>query len=191
MLTDTARKKFKFQVVPSDRQLWAIGMVAVTWTGIEFMVITQVHALTEKADREREIFDSTHSMDSRLDQWEELARRKIMQPWQTDLLRLVNEAKQVKELRDKIIHGMWGGKQNEGPPESGKTEAHGPFRWGKPHAPFSWKLDYGGILQVALRIDMLQAQLFEFCFQAAGVKHGDSFMFDAALKRISRKPDQP
>jgi hypothetical protein len=186
MLTTSARKKFKFQVEPSDRQLWAIGMVAVTWTAIEFMVTTQVHALTDTGSAERKAFDSTRSMDLRLDQWDELVRQKIIEPWQNTLRGLVNEARHVKDMRDKIIHGMWGGKQNDPKlPDSG-TEAHGAFRFGKPHAPFSWQLNYGDILKVALRIDTLQLNLFEFCFEAAEVKPGETFVFSDALKRISR-----
>ncbi|MBR0735172.1 hypothetical protein JQ636_38365 [Bradyrhizobium japonicum] len=38
MIPTNARKKFQFNVTPSDRQLWAIGMVIVQWTSIEQMV---------------------------------------------------------------------------------------------------------------------------------------------------------
>ena len=40
--------------------------------------------------------------------------------------------------------------------------------WGKPGHPFSWKLDYQGILSVALRIDSLHKEMLDFAFRAGG-----------------------
>jgi len=186
-MSTTARKKFRFQVTPSDRQLWAIGMVVVQWTAIETFIMIYAHALTDANTPEREEFDKTRAMDLRFDQVEDLVRQKVIPQWRERLLTLLNEARQVKELRDKIIHGIWGGKQNSpvAPPE-----AHGPFRFGKPNVAFSWKLNYGDILKVAKRIDELQFQLLDFCFAANGpVPKGQGVILSDALKRIQHKPN--
>jgi len=176
-----ARKKFRFQVQPSDRQLWAIGMVAVQWTGIEFMLTSCAQGLTDDGEPERTKLDSTRAMDARLDQFEELVKKRVLPDWQKRLLELTNEARQVKELRDKIVHGMWGSKQNSSAEE---TDAHGAFRWGKPQVPFNWKLDYGSILKVALRIDGLQYQLMSFSFDANGGDKGQGVLLGGSLKKI-------
>jgi hypothetical protein len=187
MLTDTARKRFKFQVAPSDRQLWAIGMVAVQWTTVETYITIFGHALTESDTPERQIFDQTRAMSIRLDQVEALGQQKLLPEWQGRFFALINEARQVQELRDKIIHGMWGGKENS---SLETTEAHGPSKFGKPNVAFSWKLNYGDILKVARRIDELQYQLIDYCFKANGpLPEGQGVMLSDALLRIQRKPN--
>ena len=189
MIPTNARKKFRFSVTPSDRQLWAIGMVIVQWSSIEQMVKIFVHAFTNEddpSDPVRKVFDSTRSMSIRLDQWEELAKQHIQQSWLQPMLALINESRQVQDMRDKIVHGVWSDKENA---QVMSSDAHGPFSWGKPGHPFSWKLDYNGILQVALRIDRLHAEMFQFVLKASGVGNsGADFMLGTALRRIQNAP---
>jgi hypothetical protein len=93
VIPTNARKKFRFDVVPSDRQLWAIGMVVVQWTAVEQMVKTFVHSFTNEDDRDdsvRKVFDSTRSMSIRLDQWEELAKLHVEREWLKPMLTLIN-----------------------------------------------------------------------------------------------------
>ena len=151
-----ARKKFRMDVAPSDRQLWAIGMVCVQWSSIESLVKVFVHALTDvddPDDPDRKRFDATRAMATRLDQWQELTAERVQPPWAAQLLALINETRQLQDLRDKIIHGAWSDKENSNLPPSG--EAHGAFSWGRPGKPFSWKLTYGEIVAVAQRMDAL------------------------------------
>lgn len=190
MIPTSARTKFKFQVTPSDRQLWAIGMVVVQWTVIEEYIKIFVHAFTDENnanDPIRQVFDSTRSLQLRLDQWEELSRQHIQAEWLSRMLKLINEIRQLADQRDKIVHGVWSDKQNS---DQIGTEAHGPFSWGKPGHPFSWKLSYGDILGVALKMDQLQGAMFEFAFLASAVPHGDQFTFGSALRRIQNVQDR-
>jgi hypothetical protein len=192
MIPTNARKRFSFNVVPSDRQLWAIGMVVVQWTSIEQMVKVFVHALTDENDANdpvRKKFDSTRPMQMRLDQWEELTKQSIQSIWQKPLLDLINQTRQVQDMRDKIVHGTWSDKENA---RNASEEAHGPFSWGKPGHPFTWKLNYQGILDVALRIDRLQREMFEFALKANGQEppRGD-FTIGSALRRIQNAPKLP
>jgi hypothetical protein len=185
MIPTNARKKFNFNVAPSDRQLWAIGMVVVQWTSIEQMVKVFVHAFTDENDADdpvRTKFDSTRPMQMRLDQWEELTKQNIQPEWQNPLLDLINEVRQVQDMRDKIVHGTWSDKENA---QEVSAEAHGPFSWGQPGHPFSWKLNYQGILEVALRIDRLQHEMFAFALRAQG-QASESFSIGAALRKIQR-----
>jgi hypothetical protein len=186
MIPTNARKKFIFNVAPSDRQLWAIGMVVVQWTYIEQMVKVFVHSFTDEndaADPIREQFDSTRSMQIRLDQWEKLTKQYIQTSWQSPMLDLINEIRQVQDMRDKIVHGTWAGKEGGG--ETSVEEAHGAFSWGKPGHPFSWKLDYHGLLTVAQRIDKLHNDMFQFAFRAGGqTEPSEGFRVGLALRRI-------
>ena len=185
LIPTNARKKFNFNVAPSDRQLWAIGMVIVQWTSVEQMVKVFVHALTNENDPNdpvRRRFDTTRPMQARLDQLAELTKQLVQPSWQTPLLDLINQIRQVQDMRDKIVHGTWSDKENA---QEVSTEAHGPFSWGKPGHPFSWKLDYQGILGVALRIDSLQKEMFDFAFRAAGqTQPAGDFTLGRALKKI-------
>jgi hypothetical protein len=164
-------------------------MVSVQWTLIEQMVKVYVHSLTDESDPDDQIrkqFDSTRSMQMRLDQWEDLTKKHIQISWQNPLLDIINEIRQVQDMRDKVIHGAWSGK--EGGSEPSIDEAHGPFSWGGPGHPFSWKLDYHGVLKVALRIDDLHRKMFQFAFSAAGQSGlSEGFTIGSALRRINLK----
>jgi hypothetical protein len=192
MIPTSARKKFQFNVAPSDRQLWAIGMVVVQWSAIEEMIKVFVHSFTDEDDANdliRKVFDTTRPLVMRLDQWEALAKQHIRTEWLQPMLDLISETRQLADLRDKIIHGVWGDKENA---QTILHEAHGPFSWGKPGHPFSWKLDYHSILGVALRIDRLQKSMFDFAYRASGVGNsGADFTFGSALRRIQKAPNRP
>lgn len=192
VIPTNARKKFQFNVTPSDRQLWAIGMVVVQWSSVEQMVKAFVHSFTNENDPNdpvRREFDSIRSLALRLDQWEKLTKQHIQADWLQPMLDLVNETRHLADMRDKIIHGTWSDKENA---QTIAHEAHGPFSWGKPGHPFSWKLDYNGIMQVALRIDQLQHQMFQFALRAAGVGNsGADFRLGSALRRIQNAPNRP
>ena len=87
-----SRKKFKFDVTPSDRQLWAIGMVVVRWTLIENLVKAFVHVFTDEDDADdpvRKAFDATRSMQLRLDRWQELSRQHLQTEWVPRMLSLI------------------------------------------------------------------------------------------------------
>jgi hypothetical protein len=181
---DNARKKFNFQVTPSNRQLWAIGMVAVQWAAVEQWMNFIVQGLTQNDTATKETYEKTWSFSARLDIWELLADTKIIEPWRTQMLSLINETRQVQDQRDKIIHGTWGGEKNT---DQVSQEAKGVFNLSKPHHPFDWKADYGTILKVALRIDRLQQSLFPF-FRTTAAK--DEFITSTeALRRILRTPN--
>ncbi len=181
---DNARKKFSFQVAPSNRQLWAIGMVAVQWAAIEQWMNLIVIGLTHDAPEVREEYGKTWSFSARIDFWELLAQTHVIEPWRTKMLAAINETRQVQELRDKIIHGTWGDKKASS--TIGNPVADRVSNWSKPHHPFEWKADYGTILKVALRVDALHQMLFPFLRTTATP---DEFITsDEALRRISRKP---
>jgi len=160
-------------------------MVIVQWTSIEQMVKVFAHAFTDEDDPNdavRKKFDATKPMQARLDQLAELTKQLILPSWQPPLLDLINKTRQVQDMRDKIVHGTWSNKENA---QEISTEAHGPFSWGNLSHPFSWRLDYQGILGVALRIDSLHKEMLDFAFRAGGQsKPTEGFRVGQALRQI-------
>lgn len=185
MIPNNARKKFRFNPAPSDRQLWAIGVVVVQWAAIEEMVKVFVHSFTDKKnpnDPLRKQFDAIRPMQKRIDVWEDLSKVGLKPEWVRSMLEIINETRNIQDLRDKIVHGTWGDKKTV---EQG-ADTHGPFSLGKPGHPFDWKLDYGGILNVAVRIDHLHARMFDLALTANGEGQVPQFRFGDALRRIQQ-----
>jgi hypothetical protein len=178
----TARNKLRFQIAPGDRQVWAIGMVAIQWTLIENWNTSLGIGLTEitgdKAAREQ--FDQTRPFSSRLEQVEALAELHLQVAAWATLRALFLRIKDAKFMRDRIIHGTWSGAPN--------AVNLSTFHWNKPQQPFEWKLDYTGILKVVRLIDELAHGLSMFLINNAGGKT-DSITLQDALRHTRRTQD--
>ncbi len=174
-----SRQQFKFQITPSDRQLWAIGVVAVTWTLIENEMQMVVSGLCRDDPESLATFEKTRSFKIRLGLLKAMVEQKMASPHKENFLALIQETKATQQLRDRIIHGIWGD-------EAPGTLAS-PFNWAKPYQPFEWKLDFGGIKKVALRIDGLAAQWYEAILLG---ESGDNILMSDALQRKCHKPRQ-
>lgn len=173
-----SRKKLRVQIPPSDNQLWAIGVVVVKWTYVEQLIKVFVHSFTDENnpnDPIRKEFDSTRSMQMRVDHWEKLAQERIRPEWRAQMLALINETRLLQDQRDKIVHGTWAGRDGE---------ADGPFNWAKPGHDFSWALDFSGLMKVVMRIDHHQYAMMELAFQAYGARPETDFTIGTALRRI-------
>jgi hypothetical protein len=160
-------------------------MVVVQWTLVEEFVKIYIYSFTDENDADdpiRKQFDATRSMETRLDMWEELTKQQIQPAWQKPMLELVRDTRQLADSRNKIVHGVWGGKDNAKTEDL--TQAHGPASFGKPGTPFSWKLDYGGILAVALKVDNHHKAMTQFIFKTLGSNPPSGFRFGSALRRI-------
>ncbi len=179
-----SRKKFRYQVAPSDRQLWAIGMVVVQWSNLETLLSLTVQPLCANDTAVALEFSSTRAFKLRMDLFETLVERKIRDPERTDLLSIILAVKNLQQQRDRIVHGNWG--SEEGAPIDNPS-ATGAFKWAVPSKPFEWKLDFGRIVKVARDIDEVHARLFSFLVQAAG--NPPQFLVSDALKRISKTPN--
>ena len=178
----TARNKLRFQIAPGDRQVWAIGMVAIQWTLIEKWITTFGIGITEVTGEKaaREQFDITRAFNMRLDQVEALCERHLQPATWATLRAIFLRIKDAKVQRDRIIHGAW-----SGTPTGTKLSV---FSWEKPQHAFEWKLDYGGTLKVVKLIDDLAHQLFLFMLSNKG-EMTTEFTLQDALRHTLRKPD--
>lgn len=177
-----ARSKFRYQVTPSDRQLWAIGMVVAQWALLEQLLAITADGFTDKEDANdplRKHFESLRGFDRRMDALEGLIKSRMKMPWQGEILGIMRQVRDLADLRDKIVHGTWVGKLNA---QQAGSEAHGVSKWIKPGPPFEWKLNYGGIVDVAVKIDDAHHQLMMFLIGAWGSPQ--DFTVSDAIKRI-------
>jgi hypothetical protein len=180
-----SRNKLRFNIAPGDRQVWAIGMVTVQWTLIEMWVTSYGHGLSVVIDDEkvREKFDQTRAFEIRLDQVEALAQLHLEPATWVALKALFVRVKNAKFMRDRIVHGTWGGI-----PHQGKYEQLATRNWVKPRQLFEWKLDYPGIMGVVKTIDGLANDFLMFMLNNAGGKK-DNVTLQDALRHTLRKPD--
>jgi hypothetical protein len=185
MVLPSRRKQFKFQMPPTDNELWAIGAIAVQWSQLEIFITTFVHALTEKDSDERKIFDTTRAVDQRLNQWQALVEREILPEYQPRLLALIKRVKDAKFLRDRVMHGIWTGSPTDAPEGFASSSV---FNWATvPRKSFEWNLDFGKLMKVALLIDTC---IFDILSGFARPLMGPSEFatLDDALQRIRRTP---
>jgi nucleoside-diphosphate-sugar epimerase len=171
-----SRKKFQVNVVPSDRQLWAIGLITVQWSHLEMLIKVYMHALA--TDDARKQFDVTLNTKVRLRQLRDVVTERVTQPYQGEILSLIDRITGMQQERDRVIHGTWAD-EGVGTPE--RT-----FDYGKPRKPFEWKLTYGELVEIALKIDALNVQLLDYAFKLR--TQDDDFTLGDALRRTLHKP---
>lgn len=147
------RKKLRLQLAPSDRQLWAIGVVAVQWSQFEMWVQIVGQTLLEGRDEELARFNSNRSVKGRIEVCEREVAGHLHDGPRASLLSLFRRAKDLQDQRDKILHNQWTGAPDD--------EAKAVFNWAPPHPKFEWKLDFGRIMTVASGIDELNASIAE------------------------------
>jgi hypothetical protein len=186
MALPSRRKQFKFQMPPTDNELWAIGAVAVQWSQLETFITAFVHALVDSDSDEKKVFDSTRAVDQRINQWQALVEREILSQHQPPILAVIRRIKDAKFLRDRIMHGTWTGNHTEAP--EGITNS-AVFNWGISRKQFEWDLDFGKLMKVALLIDdciqgvLASTGLF-------GIAPDTNVTLGDALQRIRHRPHQ-
>ena len=153
------RKKLRLQLAPSDRQLWAIGVVAVQWSQFEMWVQIIGQTLLEGRAGELDKFNSNRSVKGRIEVCESEVAGQLSDGARATLLGLFRRAKDLQDQRDKIVHNQWTGAPDE--------EAKAVFNWAPPHPQFEWKLDFGRVMAVASGIDGLNAGIAELVISAS------------------------
>jgi hypothetical protein len=177
-----SRKDFKSFPAPSDRQLWAIGVVAVAWSYFESHLHTAATAIFDDEPETKEKFEQMRSMQTRLNMVQAGIDAKMIEPHRSRFLTLLKDARDCQQMRDRIIHGTWNsvGDDPISDPQSDRV-----FNWLKPRHTYEWKLDFGKIKGVALRIDQL---CVNWCNSViAGTPPSDHILFSEAVK-LKLKP---
>ena len=178
-----ARKKFYFHILPSDRQLWAIGMVVVQWSQLEMLLAVVAYALVAGDPVARKRYDETRSFGIRLDLLQGLVNEQVKQPHCDQIIALIVRIRNLQLLRDRVVHGAWTG-EAVGPLET--QTANAVFNFIKPRQSFEWKLDYAGIMKTAHAIDDLCRDLINLSF--LGADPTQPITLGSALQRMRHKP---
>ena len=179
-----SRKDFNFRIAVSDPQLWAIGMVATTWTMVERTVRLIFFHLTEKDSEEQKLFNRTYSFAQKLDQLEAVIRDKMKPQYVEIFLKLINETRNTQNLRDRIIHNMWGDEgKTDGPEAEINDKEVSNFDWMSPRPPNDWKLDFEKIKAIAIRIGNLSHGLM---MATIIDEKGEKIIMGDALRRKMR-----
>ncbi|MCO6409894.1 hypothetical protein [Hoeflea alexandrii] len=174
-----SRKKFKFQVTPSDRELWAIGMVAMQWSLLEAWVSTLVQGLAQHDEDALARFNTTHSLEGRLETWKELTKEKMQEPYCSRMLRLHQRAVDTKQMRDRIIHGIW----------SSNDPVATTIQGGAPKHPFKWSPKFDKIKETAERIDNLMMDILQMLAELSPDKNEVNGR--DALRQTLKQPNHP
>jgi len=181
------RKSLRFaQGIPlSDRQLYAIGLVASLWALVEFFVVCFGQELAKSDPAKKAEFDSRIAFRHRARMLRTMVEAELIEPWRSQLLTILNRAGEVEHERDKIIHSVWGGPPVGERPADESTQILGGGYAGRTF--FKWKLTYGGAMEVVKKLDAIAADFVEFQIKAAG---SNNFTTETALQRIRRTQDQ-
>ena len=174
------RKKFKIQVPASDQELWAVGAVAVHWSQLEAYIHIHASAFMAPGSDEEKLFKSTRAVDQRLAQWQVLIEREVNDPHRSKIVAIIKQIKEVKYLRDRIMHDTWAG---GGDVDEAMSSL---FNWFKPRKPLDWNLDFGTIFRVATMIDGVMVDLIA----SSGLQPDSGLTLTDALQRIRHTPRQ-
>lgn len=171
------RKPFRFQVSPSDHQLWAIGMVAVQWSSFEALFVLTAEFLLAVEPEQLARFKQDRRMERRLDIVRDGIERDVVEPYRGRLLTVLKSARQLKVERDRYMHNQWGGSSDD-PVNSPMADTNFNMSTGMPF--FSWKLDFGRIRKTALDIELLT---YNWTSAIIDGHHGQAdILLSAALK---------
>ncbi len=178
------RKKFKFQVAPSDKQLMAIGLVSAQWSIIERNLTTIAHGLYGDDTKARSEYDRMQNFRKRLRTVRDLVAARVAEPYRIHMLAHVDKIGSIVTERDKIIHGLWG---SDDPPAEDPSTNHNAthaFNLGGHKPDYNWRLSYDAIMRVALKIDALAFELYNNLASVMG--YPKQFLMSDALRKISR-----
>lgn len=176
------RKKIRFQLPPSDNELWAIGVVAVQWSQVETFMVGFVHAMVPETSPDRKSFDETYSFETRCEQWKNLIRDRIKEPSATQLSEVVRRVRNAQQMRDRIMHASWSGKLTK---DNEDLSSKGVLNWSKPRSPFDWDIDFGKLMHVinTILVDLLSVTGWA---QLSAARPAQAVLLSDALRQIMK-----
>ncbi len=167
-LSFPSRHTYPMNPAVPDRQLWAIGMVVVQWSMVEFLVMQHVRDLSKGKTTVLQELNEARNF------------KQIVQVWreQFDHLppdenaRLQNLSERVLNLsaqRNELIHRAWGGGMQQGSWSAEGFDTTDAKLLKKPgdridpnggaKSTISWDLTFNGIRKIAVQIAQLNSEL--------------------------------
>jgi len=176
-LSFPSRNKFFYNPGVPDRQLWAIGMVAVQWGMTETLIDQIIRNLSGENEELLVRYSQTNSMRSVTAFFRELIERALVDPQRLQALALLERTQNLASQRHDIMHRLWGGGIQRGswsnPEEHPTTDAGLLMQPGdKPkktlsqdaRATMKWQLTFNGVRKIAVDLATLNRDYFVIFF---------------------------
>lgn len=170
-----SRNHFAYNPAIPDRQLWAIGMVAVQWGMTEWIIDRQIRDYVASNPELMEQYKRVRNFKQTLDFLETLIQAKADEPLKSGATILVSRIRDLASQRHDIMHRLWGGgmpidswsNPDNTFPETDASIMSSPSdklqkkKSDDARATIRWRLTFSGIKRVAIKIAALNRDM---CF---------------------------
>ena len=92
-----------------NRQLWAIGMIVVQWSNIEWFIDMSTHQLVGDDKALLQEYKNLRNFKQSLAFWATLVERNTEDPYRSYMLAIIPRVQALSSQRDEVIHRLWGG----------------------------------------------------------------------------------
>jgi hypothetical protein len=168
----------------------AIGMVVAQWSIIENDLQMIAHGIYGDDATAKAEYDKKQNFRKRFGIVRDLVDRRIIEPHRTAILTHLSNVGSVVQERDRIVHGLWGSDDPAPEDPSSDHNATHSFNWDRRKPRYNWRLTYDGIMQVALKIDQVSYELWNY-LAVVVMGQPKPFLLSDALQKISRRPETP
>ncbi|WP_441240244.1 hypothetical protein [Tardiphaga sp. 768_D3_N2_1] len=108
-----SRNRFDFNPAVPDRQLWAIGMVAVQWGMLETLIDMEIRKFIEGDDELLSQYKKVRNLRDTLDLFQSQIELKSPEPLRSNAAIFVGRIRNVASQRHQVMHRLWGGGMSE------------------------------------------------------------------------------
>ncbi|WP_139069815.1 hypothetical protein [Tardiphaga robiniae] len=104
-----SRNRFHFNPAVPDRQLWAIGMVAVQWGMLETLIDMEIRNFIEGDDELLSQYKKVRNLRDTLDFFQRQIELKSPEPLRSNAATFVRSIRNTASQRHEVMHRLWGG----------------------------------------------------------------------------------
>jgi hypothetical protein len=165
-----SRNQFPTQPGVPDKQLWAIGMVVVQWSAVEWFMDMSTRQLIGDDQAVLAEYEKVRGFQLKLAFWKAQLELKGKDPARSNFLALIPRMQALSTQRDEVVHRLWGGgMEGTSPAAAGLETTEGgllpkpgeKFKGKPPRIPFSWKASFIRLRRMAMEMSALNRDLFQ------------------------------
>jgi hypothetical protein len=104
-----SRNSFPYDPGIPNKQLWAIGMIVVQWSALEWLIDTETHRLVGDNQALKEEYKQLRNFQQSLAFWQTQTDLKAREPARSQVLALIPRIQNLSSQRDEVVHRLWGG----------------------------------------------------------------------------------
>jgi len=171
-LSFPSRNRYVYDPGVSNRQMWAIGMIVVQWSMLEWFIDMSTHRLMSDDQALMAEYKNLRNFKQSLAFWKTLLELKTAEPFRSHAIAVVPRIQNLSAQRDEVIHRLWAGGAEEDSwggaglattdaglmPNPGEKVANGP-REGL--IPFTWKATFVRLRKLATDIAGLNRDVLQ------------------------------